>query len=549
MPKACRLLFYILLNILTVIYSCQPVDKSKSVGYFRYNEDAGISTVDPIYVRSQAEIWVSSNLFEGLVEINSKLEYIPCLADSWTLDEKGINWIFYLKKNVHFVLSDGSRGKKMDAYDVVYSFERLMLPENASPGAWIFNDKIDLTVFNEKDRSHPSYPFKALNDHTFQLQLKQPFAALLSLLAMPYCSVVNPDVASLGTSYFRKNPSGTGPFCLKTWEEEVQILLHKNKFYPPSPAGQLPYLEGVAIDLNKNKQATYMGFLSGKYDFFNGVHALFKDEIFTHDGKLKPNYAVRFDLQTAPFLNTEYIGFNLRETPNGVSKNDFARIRSYLNATTHKKEMVRYLKNGLGYPSNGGFVPTGIEGFGELQNETNPHLADSFKMFMRSLGFSNQKNLQLPLHTTADYIDIALFLKNQWKEFFIELTIEVHPGNFLRQIRNDGKALLFRGSWIADYPDAENFLACFYSPFKSPNGPNYTHFSDPIFDSLYNTCLITNNKEQRLEQMQIMDRIIRDKSPVIPLFFDQSVRLHKKNIQGLEPHPMNYLKLKYVKKN
>jgi ABC-type transport system substrate-binding protein len=548
MTKACTPLFYLLLNILIVIYSCQPVDKSKSVGYFRYNEDAGISTIDPIYVRSQAEIWVCSNLFEGLIEIDENLNFIPCLADSWTLDNTSKIWTFYLKKGVHFVLSDGSKGHEMTAEDVVYSFERLMNPKNASPGAWILNDKIDLEVLRSKEYKHPKYPFYAPAPHVFQLRLQAPFAALLSLLAMPYCAVVNPKILEHDASEFRKAPSGTGPFRMVAWEEEVQILLHKNNHYHVQSPTPLPLLDGVSIDLNKNKQAAFMGFLSGKYDFFNGIHALFKDELFTQEGKLKTSYAQRFELQTAPFLNTEYIGFNLRDKPQGMDAASFQKLRYFLNHCTDKQEMIRYLKNGLGYPSNGGFVPKGIEGFGALQTETNPDLQDSFRLFMRSLGFSKQKGLKLPLHTTSDYVDIALFLKNQWKNYYIDLSIEVHPGNFLRQLRNDGKALLFRGSWIADYPDAENFLACFYGPYKSPMGPNYTHFKNTTYDSLYNACLTTTDPLRRKQQMQKMDAILSDQAPVLPLFFDQSVRLHAHNIKGLKAHPMNYLKLKNVSK-
>jgi peptide/nickel transport system substrate-binding protein len=105
----------------------------------------------------------------------------------------------------------------------------------------------------------------------------------------------------------------------------------------------------------------------------------------------------------------------------------------------------------------------------------------------------------------------------------------------------------FRGSWIADYPDAENYLSLFYSKNFAPNGPNYTHFSNAHFDKLYEKSQSIVNDSMRSLLYRQMDSIIMFEAPVIVLYYDQVVRLVQNNIEGLGNNPMNLLSLKKVK--
>lgn len=539
----------LLVNILLIAFGCNNVDKSQNVDYFRYNEDAGITTLDPAYVRSQAEIWACSQIFEGLVEFDSTLNVIPCIAYRWEISNENKTYTFYLKNNVYFVDYEGNKRRKMTAHDFVYSFSRIVKKETASPGSWIFNDKIDLNLFETGNEQNPQYPFRALNDSVFVINLKTSFAPFLSMLANPYCYVVMPEEAEKQGKKFRSKPTGTGPFRLVRWDEDVQMLLNKNPYYhEDTKDGKLPFLKGVLIELNKNKQAAFMGFISGKYDFFNGIHPNFKDELFTQTGTLKEKYQNQFILKSTPFLNSEFIGFYLDDTPKGMSKEQFAEFRKMLNMATNRSEIITFLKNGFGYPADKGFVPYGIAAYDSVRIAKLSYNPSKAEAWMKANGFNAGNTLKLTLNTTADYVDIAVLLKNQWKKIYIDLTIEIHPGSFLRQLRNQGKALLFRASWIADYPDPENFMAYFYSPYHSPNGPNYTHYSNKEFDKLYSESMSETNIHTRMKYLAQMDSIVTEQCPVLFLFYDKSIRLISKKVTGLEANPMNFLKLKYVSK-
>ena len=128
----------------------------------------------------------------------------------------------------------------------------------------------------------------------------------------------------------------------------------------------------------------------------------------------------------------------------------------------------------------------------------------------------------------------------------IELKVEVLPTATLRQAKSSGKLELFRASWIADYPDAENYLSLFYSKNFSPNGPNYTHFKKTTFDSLYEQSLSVSDEKIRTQLYRKMDAMAMEDHPLIPLYYDEVIRFVQKEIKGMEINPINLLVLKTV---
>src|SRR5690606_24772042 len=106
----------------------------------------------------------------------------------------------------------------------------------------------------------------------------------------------------------------------------------------------------------------------------------------------------------------------------------------------------------------------------------------------------------------------------------------------------------FRGSWIADYPDAENYLSVFYSRNKVPFGPNYTGYFNKEFDRLFEQSYYENDPEKRYALYHGMDNMIMEHGSMIPLFYDQSVVMLQNNITGFPLNPLNLMILKRVKK-
>jgi oligopeptide transport system substrate-binding protein len=109
-----------------------------------------------------------------------------------------------------------------------------------------------------------------------------------------------------------------------------------------------------------------------------------------------------------------------------------------------------------------------------------------------------------------------------------------------------GTTPFFRGSWIADYPDAESYYTFFYS--KNPAPPNYTRFKNAAFDRLYEAALSENDDAKRYALYHELDKILVEEAPIIFLFYDESSRFARVGIKHLSRNAMNLLPLKRVRK-
>lgn len=532
---------------ITFLVSCNnPFSGDTDLTVFRYNEFSNITSLDPAFAKDQANIWACNQLYNGLLQLDEDLHIQPCIAREWKIDSTGTIYTFILRQDVFFHDHPGfpdGKGRKVTAFDFVYSFNRLMDPGLAAPGAWVFGK-----VASEEGR----YAFHAWNDSTFQITLSEPFAPFAGILTMIYCSVVPEEIITLQGNEFRKNPVGTGPFQFKMWKENVKLVLVRNERYFETESGQsLPYLDAVAVTFLIDKQSAFLEFVKGNLDFISGLDQSYKDELLTREGKLRDKYSDRFNMETEPFLNTEYIGL-LVDTNIGIVKNSPLRhkeFRKAINMGFDRKKMIRYLRNNIGTPGLHGIIPPGMPAFDSTLTlySYNP---DEARKLIRQAGYRNVEEIpELTLHTTAEYVDIFKYVQHQLADIGVRISIEVNPAATLMQMKAYSKIDFFRASWIADYPDEENYLSLFTSENKAPIGPNYTHFQNDKYDSLYKLAQRTISGEDRILIYRQMNQLVAEEAPVVVLYYDQVLRFTQKNIQNLGSNPLNLLSLKRVKKN
>ncbi|HZW78342.1 MAG TPA: ABC transporter substrate-binding protein [Flavobacteriaceae bacterium] len=521
--------------------SCEnPGDDEREHLVFRYNEHGNIPTLDPAFARNPQAIWPDNQLYNGLVQLDDELNIIPDIAKRWEINDSTLTYTFYLRDDVYFHKNQVFSGLKTHgidstrtvvAADFVYSFNRLTDEKVASPGSWVMSNVES---------------YSAENDTTLVIQLKKPFPAFLGLLSMRYCSVVPKEAVEFYGNEFRRNPVGTGPFQFQMWEENVKLVFRRNPLYFEKDefGNQLPYLEAVAITFLPDKQSEFLQFAQGKLDFISGLDNSYKDEILTTKGELQEKYQDRVELISGPFLNTEYLGIFLGSNSSEIQSKS---LRQAINYGFDRKQMVTYLRNGMGIPATHGFIPKGLPGFEEIKGYSyNPEKAKTLiDEYKRETG--NQKP-QITIGTTGNYLDLVEFVQRELEKIGIAVKIDVVPPSTLRQMRSSGELDIFRASWIADYPDAENYLSLFYSPNFSPNGPNYMHFKNATYDSIYEKSLTVSDIQERKHLYRQMDSIIIDEAPVVPLFYDKAVRFVNKKVSGLGINPQNFLILKRVKK-
>lgn len=525
---------------LLLLVSCAPSGREHK-NLFRYNESKGIPTLDPAFARNQTIIWPVNLIFNGLLQLDQDLEVLPCIARSWECSQDGRQYTFVVRSDVFFHDHEcfpGGKGRRVTASDFVYSLNRILDPETASPGAWIFQG-----VDRQAEGSRNG--FKAVNDTVFRIYLERAFPAFPGLLTMPYCSVVPKEAIEMLGEEFRKHPVGTGPFCFKYWrEDEKLVLLRNGNYFEKDEKGRrLPYLDAVNISFTKDKQSEFMEFMMGRLDFLSGVHSVYKDEMVTRNGMLNPAHAAKIRMIRQPYLNTEYLGFLLDPELEGPVLD--RKIRQAINYGFDREKMMRYLRNNIGWPAGSGFVPRGMPSFNPDRVRGYSYDPDRARELLARAGYPGGDGLPvITLTTTSDYQDLCEYIQHELAEVGIELKIEVNTGASFRDRMANGQLEFFRGSWIADYPDAENYLSLFYSRNFSPAGPNYTHFSHPAYDSLFEMAMEVQEAEKRFGLYNCLDSMVMAEAAVVPLYYDEVLRFIPVGLRGMESNPMNLLNLK-----
>ncbi len=539
--KCHRLPVAVLLLNLFVLASCYS-EKRSDKQIFHYNEFNGIASLDPAFAKNQSTMWPAHQLFNTLVEIEDSLHIVPSLAKSWDISDDKTVYLFHLRTDVFFhddpAFANG-RGRKMVAADVVYSLNRIIDKQVASPGSWIFNGKVDSLQ-----------PFLAINDSTFQLKLLRPYNPIMGIISMQYCSVVPEEAVEKYGTDFRRHPVGTGPFRFVDWEEGQALIFAKNeKYFETDSSGKrLPYLDGIKVSFYDSKATEFLLFRQKQLDFINDIEASFKDEILTKQGTLRKDWEGKIVLQTSPYLNIEYLGI-LVDSANELVKNSPMRLRKIRQAINYgfdRKKMVLYLRNSLGTPAESGFVPMGLPSFDTNAVKGYHYDPARTKQLLAEAGYPGGKGLPVvKLLTIAIYADMANFIAKQLEESGIPVQVEVIQKALLLTMTASSTAAFFRGSWIADYPDAENYLSVFYS--KNPAPPNYTRYKNPEFDKAFEKAIAEINDSLRYKLYQQADQIMMNDAPVVPLWYDKAVRLVQPNVTGFKANALNLLELRYTK--
>jgi ABC-type transport system substrate-binding protein len=508
---------------------------------FAYNETTGIASLDPAFAKNQSTMWPAHQLFNTLVQVDDSMHIVPSLAKRWMIAEDRLSLTFYLRDDVFFHDDDAfpqGKGRKLTAKDVAYSLNRIIAKQTASTGSWIFNGKVDT-----------QHPFVAIDDTTFRLNLLRPFHPILGILSMQYCSIVAKEAVEKYGSDFRRHPVGTGPFQFVAWEEGQALIFKRNPHYfeKDSAGNNLPYLDGIKISFYDSKATEFLLFRQKQISFLNDIDASFKDEILTKTGTLRKGWEESISLRVNPYLNTEYLGI-LVDSSKDLVKNSplrLARIRQAMNYGFDRRKMILYLRNSLGTAAESGFVPMGLPSFDSSAVKGYNYDPAKSRQLLAEAGFPDGKGLPaIKLLTIPIYAEMANYIARQLEEIGMNVRVETVQKSLLFDMTSNSTAAFFRAGWIADYPDAENYLSVFYS--KNPAPPNYTRYKNPRFDALYERALLEVNDSLRYKLYQQADEEMIKDAPVIPLWYDKVIWLVQTDVTRFRPNALNLLELRRV---
>jgi len=366
-------------------------------------------------------------------------------------------------------------------------------------------------------------------------------------LSMQYCSILPREVVEKYGLDYRSHPCGTGPFKMVAWEEgQALVMVRNEKYFEKDSLGKpLPYLDGIKISFYDSRATEFLLFQQGQLDFINDIDPSFKDEVISKKGDLKKQWAHKIILARHPYLNIEYLGM-LVDSSNPLVKNSplrLKKIRQAINYGFDRKKMMLYLRNSIGIAAESGFVPAGLPSFDSMRVKGYHYAPDKARQLVREAGYNeNNPFPTIKLLSIPIYGDFASFIAKELEAVGIKVQVEIIQKSLLLEQTGKSEAPFFRGSWIADYPDAENYLSVFYS--RNPSPPNYTRYKNPAFDMLYERSLMETNDSIKYKLYQQMDQLVMDDAPVVPLWYDEVFRLVNPRVSGFRSNGLNLLELR-----
>jgi len=238
-PCACTVAVVAVLLWLCSSHAASAPGAERHGGDYRVPLASEPISLDPAFITDIYSVNVAMNLFDGLVEFDKDLNVVPAIAKVWKISRDHLTYTFFLRRGVMF-----HNGREVTAKDFVFSFSRILSPDTRSPVASFFLNIKGAKAYKE-GRAHTVTGLSVPDPYTLEIELEQPFAPFLSILAMANAKVV--PLEAMGAS-FSKHPVGTGPFCFKSWEPGQEIVLTANEKY----YGERPFLDSLRFRIYPN---------------------------------------------------------------------------------------------------------------------------------------------------------------------------------------------------------------------------------------------------------------------------------------------------------
>ncbi len=471
-------------------------------GTWRRGETADPGSLDPAKTSTAVEQHVLDELLEGLVAWDIRGEVQPGVAARWEVSADKLTYTFHLRPDARW-----SNGAPVTAGDFVFSFRRVMDPKTGAGYASIL-----YTVKNGEAVNTGKLPVEALgiqapDPATCVITLEHPapyfLAQLTHMTALP---VYPPDVARYGTAFARAGRLvGNGPFVLKSYRPNDAMVLERNPQFHDAAAVSL---EREVILPLEDRAAALRRFMAGEIDSYPEVPA---DQIAFVRAHLGQAFRV------TPSLGTYFYAFDTRHAPFTD-----VRVRQALSMVVDRAFLAGSIWGGTVQPATS-FVPPGLPGYGApatvpWRDESLFAREDEAKRLLAEAGYGPDHPLRLTLRTnqSENHRATAIAVADMWRVLGVETTFVVTDATTYYAFLGSKQPYdVARGSWFADYPDAQNYL--FLAESGNP-GLNYTHFDNRAYDALMRAAAAEADEARRNDLLHQAEALLLREQPYMPLF-------------------------------
>ena len=501
-------------NAFTVSFALQapmPFGTSRDDSLFLYWGE--ILTLDPALSRSGAGD-ILGGIFSGLVKLDTDLQVVADMAESWEVSDNNTVFTFTLRDNARF-----HDGRAVMAADVKYSWERALHPDLESPVAHTYlGDIVGAQAMVDGD-AETLEGVEVLDDRMLRVTITDPFSYFLSKLTYPTSFVVDRANVEIGEDR-TDAPNGTGAFKLKVWEKDRLLILERNEdWYGGAPAlAHVVYriFAGNPMQMYENGEIDLTGI------YVNNI-----------DRARDPANDLNDDLIEGTELCTFYLGFNASQPPF-----DDPKVRQALALAVEIDKELEVTRKGLAARA-AGFVPPGTFAYNETLEPSTFDL-EAARQLLGESRYGGAENLP-PIESFAD--DDAIHWA--WRE---HLGLEVEAvsvfgfADFLERLDNEEFGV-FTAGWCADYPDPQNFLDVL---FHSDSAENRFGYANEQVDALLEEASVEPDPTRRASLYQEAEQLILDDWVAVPLRHSNSYMLVRPYVKGFELTPIGVPQLQNI---
>ena len=460
--------------------------------------------LDPAFAVDKASGILVSLIYPGLFRFDVEGRPQPDLVESWELSIDGRRYTFHLQDDRRF--EDGSA---IDAEAVRACFLRLLDPERASPRRWVLSDLLGAEAYSRgESRQLPG--IEAPDDSTLLITISEPFSPFPSLLAMPAARVYPLDEA--GNPLRRgRLPVGGGPWRMREWARGDRFLLERAEAPPqsgfrflsfriiPQPFTAVAEFEVGNLDLLTLPQAEMEHWMRGPM----AGRILRREE-----------------------LSVSYLGLNVNHPPL-----DDLRVRQALNWAVDQKAILKTLK-GASALASAGPVPPSLRS--NPPGELFGYDPERAKTLLAEVGLGDGFELEIWQKENPEVSRLLEAVQAYLADVGVRVKIIVRDWGAFKDAVNSGHAEAFAMNWLADYPDAENFLMPTFHSSNRGGGGNRSGFADEYVDLLLDQLRSLPEGPSRRRLVDNLNETLYHRAPWIWLWHPVTLQVLRPGIEGYE---------------
>jgi len=537
---------FLFFTLSLIISSCgdnsSDTNNSKAIGgkiyggEFSFMSPEKIESLLPISVSNIYSSRILSQIYEPLLRIDIKtMQVTPALAESFKVSGDAKVFTFKLRSGVLFHEDDcfnNDKDRELTAEDVKFSLDLACSGHANNEISYLLVDKIKgADKYNKISKS--SFPkggvsgIKVIDSKTIEITLKQPFVGFDKVLTHNSLGVISKKAYEKYGDDLKTHPVGTGAFTLAEMNSDKITLNRNGSYWKKDEFGnQLPFIDKVVMTYSKDKRSELTAFNDRKIDIVLEIPVEEIQHVFGTLEDAQNGKTVKHKVETETSMQMTYLAF-------ACESDEFKdeRVRKAFNLAVNRQEIIDLYLEGEGNAAENGFVPP-MDNYPNKKvkgHNFNPELAKSLLAQAGYKSGAEFPKLDIYVNTkegSTIYKMMTGVVDNIKKNLGVDLKIKLCTIQERSEAISKGTAKLWRGGWIADYPDAENFLTLFYGKNISDNEVSVVNdfrFRNTSFDVNFEKALKELNKEKRNNLLTQCDQITIDHAAVLPILTDDFI--------------------------